>query len=70
MRFDASLVMQVSVALMVAFMCVPSVLAVPTGFNLVRKTESLKIPAQIYFGPFEATGRALVVEKNKGILIT
>ena len=44
--------------------------AIPSGFTLDQKTSSLKIPTQIYFGPFEASGRALVVEKNKGILIT
>lgn len=70
MRFDTSVVTVASVVLMVAFMQMPSVLALPTGFNLVEKTRLLKIPTQIYFGPFERTGRALVVEKNRGILIT
>jgi hypothetical protein len=57
-----------AVALLVA-LAPTATTALPPGFTLDTKTASLSIPTQIFFGPFEASGRCLVVEKNKGILI-
>jgi hypothetical protein len=43
--------------------------AVPSDFTMTQVTAELNAPMHIHFGPFEASGRALVVEKYVGIII-
>lgn len=45
------------------------VLGLPSGFHMTQTTGDLNAPMHIHLGPFEASGRALVVEKAIGILI-